>query len=112
MGIKQTSQTNSLGPRRMERNKNTLQKFFENFRGFWGDLGILVIQEKLGRWYEHFQRNYPEVFTVEEKIISTVSRMNWKLDLSQTWLKLRKGLWLIERQIGSRIMKVYWMTSN
>ena len=83
----------------MELNKNSLQTSFEDFRGFWGDLWMLVIQEKFGRWYEHFQRNYPEVFTVKERwVLNSESNELGTIDLrNQTWLKLRKGLLMASR---------------
>ena len=52
----------------MELSKDRLDKFFEDFREFWVDLGVSVNPEKLTSWYERFSRNYQEAFKVKKKM--------------------------------------------
>ena len=50
----------------MEYSGERLSNFLFYFNEFWVDLKTSVDQDKLTSWYEHFQRDYPEVFRVGE----------------------------------------------
>ena len=49
----------------MELGRERLSNFFEDFKKFWGDLKVNVDENKLVRWYTHFEKDYPAVFKVE-----------------------------------------------
>ena len=51
----------------MELGRERLSNFFEDFKKFWDDLKINVDENKLVKWYTHFEKDYPEIFKVRRK---------------------------------------------
>ena len=49
----------------MELGRERLSNFFKDFKKFWGDLKVNIDENKLVKWYTHFEKDYPEVFKVE-----------------------------------------------
>ena len=41
---------------------------FCDFRNFWVDLKVKADENKLNKWYTHFEKDYPEVFAVEIEV--------------------------------------------
>ena len=48
-----------------ELGRERLSNFFKDFKKFWDDLNVNVVQNKLVKWDTHFEKDYPEVFKVE-----------------------------------------------
>ena len=51
----------------MELKGERLSNFFKDFKKFWDDLKVNVDENKLVRWYIHFEKDYPKIFKVEIK---------------------------------------------
>ena len=49
----------------MELKRERLSNFFKDFKKFWDDLKVNIDENKLVKWYTHFENDYPEVFKVE-----------------------------------------------
>ena len=49
----------------MELKRERLSNFFKDFKKFWDDLKVKVDENKLVKWYTHFEKDYLEVFKVE-----------------------------------------------
>ena len=49
----------------MELKRERLSNFFKDFKKFWDDLKVNVDENKLVKWYTHFEKDYPEIFKVE-----------------------------------------------
>ena len=49
----------------MELKRERLSNFFKDFKKFWDDLKVNIDENKLVKWYTHFEKDYLEVFKVE-----------------------------------------------
>ena len=45
----------------MELSGERLSNFFSDYRNFWDDLKVEADANKLTKWYNHFEKDYPEV---------------------------------------------------
>ena len=52
----------------MELSRERLSNFFSDFKNFWDDLKAEADANKLTKWYNHFEKGYPGVFTVEMEV--------------------------------------------
>ena len=52
----------------MKLSRERLSNFFSDFKNFWDDLKVEADVNKLTKWYNHFKKDYPEVFTVEMEV--------------------------------------------
>ena len=49
----------------MELKRERLSNFLKDFKKFWDDLKVDIDENRLVKWYTHFEKDYPEVFKVE-----------------------------------------------
>ena len=60
----------------IELKRERLSNFFSDFKNFWADLKVEADANKLTKWYKHFEKDYPEVFTVEMEVNKAVIQPN------------------------------------
>ena len=49
---------------------------FCEFRNCWADLKVKADENKLNKWYTHFEKDYPEVFIVEIEVNKAAVQQN------------------------------------
>ena len=52
----------------MKLSRERLSNIFSDFKNFWDDLKVEAGVDNLTKWYNHFEKDYPDVFTVEMEV--------------------------------------------